>query len=121
MSLKLSFRHMKPRDEVTKRCEALYGKLQRFLDPAAESHMTISVEHADAVVELIVNTRGETHKVREEHDDMRTAIDKLFHTAEIQLRRAKERRRAHRRDVDELDGFDPQITGEENPAEEASP
>ena len=106
MSLTLTYRHMKPREEINRRSQALYAKLERFLDPAAESHMIVAVEHGDAVVELVVNSRGETHKVHEEHDDMRTALDKLFHTAEMQLRRSKERRTSHRHDVDEVDGFE---------------
>ena len=105
MSLNLSFRHMKPRDEVRKRVEALHGKLERFLDPAAETEMTVSVEHGQAILEIVITNHGETFKVHEEDDDLRTAIDKLFHKAETHLRRSKERRKANRHDVEKVDGF----------------
>lgn len=117
MSLTVSFRHMRPRDEIKRRADALHKKLERFLDLASESHLTVEVEHDEAVVELVVTTRGETHKVTEEHDDLRTALDKLFHTMEIQLRRAKERRTDKRRSVPpETDGF---VTEEVDPEEDA--
>ncbi len=106
MGLKLTFRHMKPRDEIQRRAEALHAKLERFLDPASESTLTVGVEHGEAQLELVVLARGETHKVSEADDDLRTAMDRTFHTMEIQLRRAKERRLAHRHDVEEVDGFD---------------
>lgn len=105
MSFDVSFRHLRPRDEIRDRAAALYQKLERFLDPSSEATLTVSVEHGEAVLELVVHSRGETHKVTQEHDDLRTALDKLFHTAEVQLRRAKERRIAGRHDVPEDDGF----------------
>lgn len=106
MGLNLTFHQMKPRDEVRTRAEVLYGKMERFLEAASDTQLTIGVEHGKAVVTLVVVSRGETHKASEEHDDLRTAMDKLFHTMEVQLRRAKERRTAGRHDVESQDGFD---------------
>ncbi len=111
MGLQLSFRNMKPRDEVRRRIEALYAKLERFLDPAADTHVLVGVEHGFAVVEIVVAARGETYKATEEHDDLRTAIDKLFHKAEEHLRRAKDRRVSRRKSAPpEADGF---VAGDE--------
>ena len=114
MSLIVSFRHMRPRDEVKARANALYSKLERFLDPASESQFTVEVEHGQAVVELVVTARGETHKVTMEHNDLRTAMDKLFHKMEEHLRRSKERRDTRRRSrPPEMDGFEPTEEEEE--------
>ena len=112
--LAVSFRNIRPRDEVRNRAEALYGKLERFLDPAAEGRMVVGVDHGTAIVELVVSTHGQVHTVTEEDPDLRTAMDRLFHTMEGQLRRKKERRtdRWHRRGADQ-DGFVPADEGEE--------
>ena len=68
--------------------------------------MLVNVEHSSAVIELVVSTRGEVHKVEVEDSDLRTAIDKVFHTMEVTLRRSKERTqdRRHTRQGRE-DGF----------------
>lgn len=96
MQFDVTFRNLAPRDEVRQRGAALFKKLERFLDPAAEGHMVVSVEHHKAIVEILVTTRGNTFKAEEEEDDLRTAIDKLFHNIENQLRRDKNRRTDHR-------------------------
>ncbi|TNE84362.1 MAG: ribosome-associated translation inhibitor RaiA [Deltaproteobacteria bacterium] len=92
MRLEVSFRNMRGRDEVRRRAEALFDKLQRFLDPAAEAHITVNREHGTFEVDCVVNNHGATHKQAVTDDDLRTALDKMFHGMEEQLRRAKERR-----------------------------
>lgn len=106
MALEVSFRNIRPRDEVRKRSEVLYGKLERFLDPDAEAQLLVNVEHGEAVLELVVVTHGDTLKATENHDDLRTALDKLFHKIEHQLRRRKEKRDDRRHSgSDKPDGF----------------
>ena len=55
------------------------------------------MEHKTAQAELVLKARGHTYKAEEEHDDLRTALDRVFHRVEVQLRRAKERRVDHYR------------------------
>lgn len=106
MALETSFRNIRPRDEVRKRAEVLYAKLERFLDPDAEGQLLVNVEHNEAVLELVVVTHGDTLKAVENHDDLRTALDKLFHKMEQQLRRRKEKRDDRRHgSSDKPDGF----------------
>ena len=51
---------------------------------------------------------GETHLVTEEDDELRTALDRTFHTMEVRLRRAKEKRIGRRsKSVPPADGFAP--------------
>ncbi|MEQ1500676.1 MAG: HPF/RaiA family ribosome-associated protein [Myxococcota bacterium] len=108
MHLEVSFRNLRPRDEVKTRAQALYGKLERFLDPAAEGQLVVTVEHASAVLELVVRTGGEVHTVTEEDPELRAALDKVFHTMEVRLRRSKERRLDRtRKSVPPGDGFAP--------------
>lgn len=108
MHLETSFFNLKPRDEIRNRAEALYAKLERFLDPDATANLAVTVEHGSAVMELVLVTKGDTQKAVEEHEDLRTALDKVFHTMEMQLRRRKERRIDRRRAEGEPeDGFEP--------------
>lgn len=106
MHLEVTFKNLRPRDEIRTRADALYQKLERFLEPASEGHLRVAIDHGLPVLELVVTAHGEVHKASEEHEDLRTALDKLFHNIENQLRRTKERRYEGRTDVPEHDGFE---------------
>jgi ribosomal subunit interface protein len=106
MHLEVSFRNLRPRDEIKTRAQALFDKLERFLDPASESTLVVAVEHGSAIMELVVRTGGEVHTVTEEDGELRTALDKVFHTMEDRLRRSKERKIDRtRKSVPPADGF----------------
>lgn len=108
MHLEVSFRNLRARDEIKLRAQTLYDKLERFLDPAAEGQLVVTVEHGNAILELVVRTGGEVHTVTEEDTDLRSALDKVFHTMEVRLRRSKERRLDRtRKSVPPDDGFAP--------------
>jgi ribosomal subunit interface protein len=114
MHLEVTFRNLNAREEVRQRAQALFKKLERFLDAASEAQMVVGVEHGLAVVEMVVTSRGATHKITEEDADLRTALDRLMHSMENQLRRAKERRNDRRGSEAEVDGF----SGAGEPVEE---
>jgi ribosomal subunit interface protein len=106
MHLEVSFKNLRPRDEIKTRAQALFAKLEKFLDAASESTLLVNVEHGKAILELVVRTGGETHLVTEEDDELRTALDRTFHTMEVRLRRAKEKRQGRRsKSVPPEDGF----------------
>jgi ribosomal subunit interface protein len=106
MHLEVSFRNLRSRDEVKTRAQALYAKLEKFLDPAAEASLVVTVEHAMAIMELIITTGGEVHTVKEEDPELRAALDKVFHTMDLRLRRSKEKRLdRHRKTIPPDDGF----------------
>ena len=106
MHLEVTFKNIRPRDEIRDRAEVLYAKLERFLEPAAQATLVVAVEHGQAVLELVVTSHGETHTVVEEEGDLRATLDKLFHTMDLRLRRAKERRADHHRtEAPAADGF----------------
>lgn len=121
MHLEVTFRNLKPREEVRRRARALYSKLERFLDPAAEGVLVIGVEGGQPSVDITVTTRGRTHQCTENDDDLRTAIDRAFHTMETTLRRAKERRLTRRHQgADVTDGFTAEVAVDDDAAEPAS-
>jgi ribosome-associated translation inhibitor RaiA len=110
MHLEVTFRNLNPRDEIRRRAQALYDKLDHFLEQAATGHMIVGIDHGAAIVELVVTTRGQTYTVKEEDPDLRAALDRAMHSAENQLRRAKELRTNRRARGEEEDGFVPEGT-----------
>ena len=120
MHLEVTFKNVKPRDEIKKRATALHKKLERFLDPASEGTLLVNVEHGNAVLELVITSHGDVHKAVEEDPELKASLDKVFHTMEIQLRRGKERRIAGRRDVEQEDGFVPSEAPDAADGEEAT-
>lgn len=106
MSLEVTFRNLRPRDEIRRRGEALYAKLERFLDSASTASLVVAVEAGAPAVELTVTSRGHTYTADERDDELRTALDRLFHNVEEQLRRAKDRRVSQRRPGERADGFE---------------
>jgi ribosomal subunit interface protein len=107
MHLEVTFKNLQARDELRKRATVLHDKLERFLDPAATSQLTVEIEHGKAIMELVVHTQGGTHTVKSEAEEMRAALDQLFHTVEEKLRRTKEKRvDKQRRGVTGEDGFE---------------
>ena len=105
MHLEVTFRNLNPREEVRRRAEALFAKVERFLDEASDAQLNVAVEHGNAIVEIVVVSRGTTYKVAEENEDLKAAVDLAFHTLENQLRRGKEKRIDRKRGADEQDGF----------------
>lgn len=115
MHLEVTFKSgLRPRKEVRERAEMLFGKLERFLEPASEGQLTVQIDHTEAIVELVIKAHGETHVVVEEQEDLRTALDKAFHTMETRLRRQKERRiDARQAGAPQTDGFEPSVVEED--------
>jgi ribosome-associated translation inhibitor RaiA len=110
MHLEVTFRNLNPREEIRRRAQALYKKLEHFLDAASTGQMVVGIDHGAAVVELVVTTRGATYTVKEEDPELRAALDRAMHSAENQLRRAKELRTSRRTRVETEDGFAPEST-----------
>lgn len=96
MQLEVTFRRLNPRDEIRKRAEALFAKFDRFLDPAAEGQLVVSIEHQQAICELVVKSRGQTFKAENSDEQLRASMDMVFHNMEEQLRRFKDRRTERR-------------------------
>jgi len=92
MQLEVTFRRLSPREEVRKRAEALFAKFDRFLDPAAEGQLVVSIEHQQAICELVIKSRGQIFKAAQSDEQLRASIDKVFHNMEEQLRRFKDKR-----------------------------
>ena len=116
MHLEVTFRNLRPREEIRKRAQALFSKLEHFVDEATEATLAIGLEHGVTRTEVTLTTHGQTFQAHDEDEDLRTALDRTFHTIETSLRRAKERRIDRRRRAGgvEVDGFVAPDDEEEN-------
>jgi ribosomal subunit interface protein len=107
MHLEVTFRNVKPREEIRRRGQALFAKLERFLDPSSEATLIIAAEHGVTSTDLTVSSRGQIFQAHEEDEDLRTSLDRTFHRVEHALRRAKERRVDRwQRGAEAPDGFE---------------
>lgn len=108
MHLEVTFRNIRPREEIRKRANALFAKLERFVDASTGATLEIAVEHGATLTELNLTSHGQVFHAKDEDEDLRTALDRTFHTMETSLRRAKERRIDRRRRAPgmDVDGFE---------------
>jgi|JI61114BRNA_FD_contig_71_701859_length_653_multi_2_in_0_out_0_2 ribosomal subunit interface protein len=107
MRLEVTFKNLQPKEEIRRRASALFGKLERFLDSSSEGLLILRAEHGRTITELTVSARGQVFQASDEDEELRTSLDRTFHTIETSLRRAKERRvdRRRRNDGEVTDGF----------------
>ena len=115
MHLEVTFRNLRPREEIRKRALALFAKLERFVDESTGATLEIAVEHGSTWTELNLTSHGQVFLAKDEDEDLRTALDRTFHTMDTNLRRAKERRLDRRRRTTgpEIDGFEAPAEDEE--------
>lgn len=92
MHLEVTFKNLRPREEIRRRAQALFGKLERFLDSASDATLIVATEHGVTRTELTVTAHGHVHQASEEDQELRSCLDKTFHRVEMSLRRTKERR-----------------------------
>lgn len=106
MHLEVTFRNVKPREEIRRRAQALFAKLERFLDPSSEATLILSAEHGVTSTDLTISSRGNVFQAHEEDEELRAGLDRTFHRVEHALRRAKERRVDRwQRGAEQDDGF----------------
>jgi len=75
------------RDNVTERL----GHACKLLDKITSAHVTISVEKARHIVEIIIHSHGATLHAKEETHDMYASIDQAVDKIETQSKRLKEK------------------------------
>jgi len=115
MHLEVTFRNLRPREEIRKRAQALFAKLEHFFEESTEAILAVGLDHGVTRTELTITSRGQTFQAHDEDEDLRTALDRTFHTIETSLRRAKEKRidRKRRAGAPPVDGFAPLSEEEE--------
>ncbi len=96
MKITLTFRNTGGEDWFKQVVDERLGKLQKYLDHPAEAHVVLSVEKFRHVAEISLSADGANVIAKEEAKDMNTAIDNAVEKVERQLKKHKEKIRAHK-------------------------
>jgi len=96
MQITTTFRHMESSEPLKTYAQEKIEKVQRYIDEPIVVQVFLTVEKIRHLAEITITARGITIKASEETNDMYAAIDAVTDKIERQLRRYKERIKAHK-------------------------
>lgn len=97
MQIDFHFRNLDA-SEAMKSCAAeKLNKLEKYMRPPADAHVTFSVERHLHCVDVILTNAGERHQARAEQGDMYASIDLVIDKLLRQLNRSRGQHQNHRR------------------------
>src|SRR5512142_1106666 len=92
MQITTTFRHMEPSDALKSYAEEKLERVKKYIDEPIVAQVFLTVEKIRHMAEVTLTAKGITIKASEETNDMYAAVD----TIERQMRRYKERIKAHK-------------------------
>lgn len=96
MQITTTFRHMDPSDALKSYAEEKLERVKKYIDEPVVAQVFLTVEKIRHTAEVTMTAKGITIKAAEETNDMYAAIDAVVDKIERQLRRYKERLKAHK-------------------------
>lgn len=97
MQIALTFRHMEASEPVRSYVDEKLGRVKKYIDEPIDAQVALSVEKKIRhKAEVTLVAKGITIKGSEETDDMYAAIDLVVDKIERQLKRYKEKLKAHK-------------------------
>ena len=96
MQIAVTFRHMEPSDALKSYAEEKLERVKKYIDEPVVVQVFLTVEKIRHMAEVTINAKGITIKAAEETNDMYASIDAVSDKIERQLRRFKERIKAHK-------------------------
>lgn len=96
MQIGTTFRHMEPSDALKSYAEEKLERVKKYIDEPIVAQVFLTVEKIRHSAEVTITAKGITMKAAEETNDMYAAIDAVVDKIERQLRRYKERIKAHK-------------------------
>lgn len=96
MQIATTFRHMEPSEALKSYAEEKLERVKKYIDEPIVAQVYLTVEKIRHIVEITINARGITIKASEATNDMYAAVDAVIDKIERQLRRYKERLKAHK-------------------------
>jgi ribosome hibernation promoting factor len=96
MQIATTFRHMEPSDALKSYAEEKLDRVKKYIDDPIVAQVFMTVEKIRHTAEVTLTAKGITIKAAEETNDMYAAIDSVIDKIERQLRRYKERIKAHK-------------------------
>jgi len=95
MQVTTTFRHMEASDALKGYAEEKLERVRKYIDEPIVAQVFLTVEKIRHTAEITITAKGITIKASEETNDMYAAIDTVVDKIERQLRRYKERLKAH--------------------------
>ena len=103
MQITTTFRHMESSEPLKSYAQEKLDKVQKYIDEPIVAQVFLTVEKIRHIAEITITARGITIKASEETNDMYAALDAVTDKIERQLRRYKERIKAHKPGNDSTD------------------
>lgn len=96
MQITTTFRHIESSDPLKSYAEEKLERVKKYIDEPIVAQVFLTVEKIRHIAEITITAKGITIKAAEETNDMYAAIDAVVDKIERQLRRYKERIKAHK-------------------------
>ena len=96
MQITTTFRHTEPSEPLKKYAEEKLDRIRKYIDEPISAQVFLTVEKIRHYADVTITAKGITIKASEETNDMYAAIDMVVDKIERQLRRYKERLKAHK-------------------------
>ena len=96
MQITTTFRHMEPSEALKSYAEEKLERVKKYIDEPIVVQVFLTVEKIRHSAEVTITAKGITIKAAEETNDMYASIEAVSDKIERQLRRFKERIKAHK-------------------------
>lgn len=96
MQISVTFRHMSASDPIKKHAMEKVEHIRKFLDPATEVHVVLSIERYLHKADVHMQSHGVLIRGEESSSDMYNSIDRAIEKIEKQLRRYRNKIQRHR-------------------------
>ncbi len=96
MQVTTTFRHLEPSEALKSYADEKLERVKKYIDEPIVAQVFMTVEKIRHTAEVTITAKGITIKASEETNDMYSAVDAVVDKIERQLRRYKERIKAHK-------------------------
>lgn len=96
MQYSVTFRHMEPSEHLKEYSQDKLQRLEKYLDAVIDAEVVMTVEKFRHKAEVLVISDGLKIKAEEETEDMYSAIDMVVDKLEKQVKRHREKLKAHK-------------------------
>jgi len=91
MQINVTFRHTEPSEELKEYVRERYSRLMKYSDSPMNVNVVLSSEKFRNTAEVVVTGDGIRAAAKQEHDDLRAAIDLVLDKIERQLRKFRDK------------------------------
>ncbi|HEU0265972.1 MAG TPA: ribosome-associated translation inhibitor RaiA [Geobacterales bacterium] len=96
MQITVTFRHMEASEALKSYAEEKLERVKKYIDEPIVAHVFLTVEKIRHAADVTITAKGLTIKANDETNDMYASVDAVVDKIERQLRRYKERLKAHK-------------------------